>query len=82
MKKQNQQKKSKTTAIIGFILNIAVLPGLGSLIGGKTGEGVGQLVLFILGIPFMLLLIGFPMILAAWIWGILTGVKMIQEAEE
>ncbi len=73
-------KKNQALAIIGLILNIIVLPGLGSLIGGKTRDGVWQLVLFIVGIPLCLVLIGFPMMLAAWIWGIVTGVRMVQEA--
>jgi TM2 domain-containing membrane protein YozV len=58
------------------------LPGLGSLIGHKKKEGVWQIILFALGIPLTLVLIGFPMILAAWIWGIVTGVKLLDESEK
>ena len=68
----------KTMAIVGLILNIVILPGLGSLIGGEKKAGIWQLVLFIVGIPLSIVLIGIPMIMAAWIWGIVTGVKMVQ----
>ncbi|MDD9953188.1 MAG: hypothetical protein OXR66_02540 [Candidatus Woesearchaeota archaeon] len=69
----------KTLALVGLILNILVLPGLGSLIGGKKKEGTWQIVLFLVGIPLAFVLIGLPMMLGAWIWGVVTGVKMVQE---
>lgn len=82
----------KTLAIIGLIVNIIILPGLGSIIGGRIKTGIWQLVLFVIGcfialigIPLSLILIGIPMVIcgallafAIWIWGIVTGVQMIQ----
>lgn len=72
---------SQAIAIVALILNLVILPGLGSLIGGKTKEGIWQLVLFLVGIPLIIILIGIPMMIAAWVWGIVTGVKLIQETQ-
>ncbi len=78
--KVNQKTNSEALAIVCLILNILVLPGLGSLIGKKTSAGVWQIIIFILGIPLAFVLIGIPMIIAAWIWGIITGVRIVQES--
>lgn len=79
-----------TLAIVGFIINIVLIPGLGSIIGGRTKEGIWQLIILfgsiLLGILLVLTvvgaLIGIPLLfggpLAAWIWGIITGVDMIK----
>jgi len=75
------KKPSLGTAIAGLLVNILILPGLGSIIGGKTKSGVIQLILFIVGIPLSFLLIGIPLVIAMWIWGIVTGVELIQEAK-
>jgi TM2 domain-containing membrane protein YozV len=71
---------NKTLAILGLVLNILVLPGLGSLIGGKKTEGIWQIVIAVVSIPLMLVIIGFFTFLGAWIWSIVTGVQMVQEA--
>lgn len=87
-------RNDKTLAIVGLIINIILLPGLGSIIGGKVKTGIWQLVgyiigwvIFLLGLPLMLVLIGFPMLflggalsLSMWIWGIVTGIQMINES--
>ena len=75
-----EKKPSEAIAIVALLLNLLILPGLGSLIGGKITPGIIQLVLFIIGVPLCLVLIGIPMVLVAWIWGIVTGVQLIQEA--
>ena len=75
---RSSKQNNMGLAIVALILNL-ILPGVGSLIGGKTKEGIWQLVLVIIGLPLMLVLIGFPIILIAWIWGIVTGAKLIQE---
>lgn len=52
-------------------------PGIGSLIIGKTGAGVTQLILYVVGVFFTFTIIGaiigIPMVLAAWIWGLVTA---------
>lgn len=63
----------KTAAII---LNF-FLPGVGSLVIGKVGQGITQLILYWLGVLFTFTLIGaflgIPLMLAAWIWGMVTA---------
>src|SRR5436309_1400287 len=60
---------TESTAMAGLLINLLFLPGLGSLIGGKTSAGVLQILMFLLGIPLCLVFIGIPMALGAWIWG-------------
>lgn len=90
-----QAGTDQTLAIVGLILNILILPGLGSLIGGRTQEGIWQLVLVVggailmfVGMLLIIILIGFVIIplaglamLAGWAWGIVTGVQMVQAAQ-
>ena len=93
-KVQSKKGVSEALAIVCLILNILILPGLGSLIAGKTKEGIWQIVLvaggLILGLLFTLTLIGtiigIPLMIggpvAGWIWGIVTGVRIIKESEK
>jgi len=65
----------KSLAIIANIL----IPGVGSLIIGKVGQGIGQAVVWGIGLILTLGtlgiggIIGLPMMLGAWIWGIVTA---------
>ena len=89
----SDSKISEGLAIASLILNILVLPGLGSLIGGKVKEGVWQIILVFGGILIGVLLtlsvvgaiIGIPLLfiapLSGWIWGIVTGVNLIKESQ-
>lgn len=80
MKRRKIKKISEARAILCLILNTLILPGLGSLIGRRKKEGAWQLTIFLLGIPLILVLIGIPMVIGAWIWGIVTGVDLLEEA--
>lgn len=82
-----------TLAIVGLLLNILILPGLGSLIGGRIQEGIWQLVLsvgsillavilFITIVGILLLPIVFLAPVAAWIWGLVTGIQMVSDANK
>ena len=75
----------ESTALAGLLVNVLFLPGLGSLIGGKTNAGIFQLLMFLLGVPLCLsfigVVIGGPMVLGAWIWGLVSGVNMLSEAK-
>jgi len=51
------KRPDKTVAIVALILNIIIMPGLGTLIGGKVKEGVWQLVLLFGGAVIGILLI-------------------------
>lgn len=95
-KSSSAKKKDNSTnqalAIVGLIINLILLPGLGSLIGGKIKEGVWQLVILfgslIVGFLLLFTIVGIPLAillffagpLAAWIWGLITGIKMIKES--
>jgi len=72
---------SQGIAIVALLVNILILPGLGSIIGGRTKTGVIQLVVAIISIPFMVLIIGIPVFIAMWVWGIITGIQIIQGAK-
>ena len=72
---------SQGLAIAALLLNILIIPGLGSIIGGRTGTGVKQLVLAIIGAIFTFVFIGIPILIAAWIWGIVTGIQLIKESD-
>ncbi len=79
-----KQKKNLGLAIAGLILNILVLPGLGTLIAGKKSTGIAQIVIWVCGFLLTLTLIGailgIPMMIGAWIWGIVSGVNLVKEA--
>jgi TM2 domain-containing membrane protein YozV len=67
------------TAVAAMVLNL-IIPGMGSLIAGRTGIGVGQLILFVVGVPLCIVLIGLPMVLAAWIWSLVSGIQILEES--
>ncbi len=83
-KKHPVHKKSKkpteALAIAALLLNVLVLPGLGSIIGGRKDTGIIQIVLTIIAIPLCFILIGIPLLIGVWIWGLVTGIQMVQEA--
>jgi TM2 domain-containing membrane protein YozV len=62
--------------VLAVIVNIFV-PGVGSLIIGKIGTGIIQLILYGLGVLFSLtgigVIVGGPICLVVWIWGIITA---------
>jgi hypothetical protein len=69
-------------AVASMLLNAMVCPGVGSLVGGKTGTGLAQLSLFLIGLPLAVIAVGLPLVLGAWVWGIATGAQLIAEARE
>jgi len=81
-KSSRKNTNSMGLAILSLVLNFLVVPGLGSLIGGKTKSGIWQIILFFvggIGAYFFYNLFGI-IVLIVWIWGVVTGIKMIQEA--
>jgi TM2 domain-containing membrane protein YozV len=73
-------KVDEATALVGLLVNLP-LPGVGSLIAGKTREGVLQLVMVGVALPLCFLLIGFPMLFGAWVWALVTGINAVNEAK-
>ena len=70
------------TAIGALLLNLFILPGLGSLIGRRTKEGAAQVILVVVSIPLMFIyFMGVPLLIGAWIWGLVTGIKMIKNSK-
>lgn len=63
---------------VAVILNIFI-PGVGSFVVGQVGQGVGQILIYGIGLLITLGtlgvggIIGLPMMLGAWIWGIITA---------
>lgn len=96
IKRVMAKKTSQTIAIIALLLNILVIPGLGTIIAGKVMTGILQLVFFIVGLLlvvggaiFAVLLIGIPFLIAGlilmftmWVWSIVSGVRLITAAEK
>lgn len=79
---ENKENHAHTMAIAGLIVNLFI-PGLGSIIGGKTNAGIIQLVLSALS-AFLIItvlgaLIGIPLAIAMWIWALITGIKMVKK---
>jgi len=61
---------------VGFIVNI-FLPGVGTLLVGKVGTGIAQILLFvfalILNFTVILAIIGIPLGLGIWVWGLVSA---------
>jgi len=77
----SNKKPSQGLAIAGLIINILVLPGLGTIIGGNTKTGVLQLVLFLIAIPLCFILIGIPLMIGVWVWALISGIQLVKDAE-
>jgi TM2 domain-containing membrane protein YozV len=67
------------TAVAALVLNI-LFPGIGSLVAGRMPKGIGQLTLFLFGLPLCLVLIGIPMVMSSWIWSLASGIGYVDEA--
>lgn len=66
-------KNPAVSLIISFFI-----PGVGSMVNGDVGTGVAILVLWIIGIALSVFLIGIPLILGAWIWGMIDAYQGAQ----
>jgi len=54
------------------------LPGVGSMVNGDTQTGVIILVVYLVGIFASFFLIGIPVMLGAWIWGMIDAYQGAQ----
>lgn len=57
---------------LGVILSFFI-PGLGSIVNGSTGRGVAILGLYVFGWLLAFFIIGIPVLIGAWIWGLVDG---------
>jgi TM2 domain-containing membrane protein YozV len=69
-------------AVASMLLNALVCPGLGSLVGGRPRAGISQLSIFLVGLPLAVASFGVPLMVAAWVWGVITGAHLIAEARD
>jgi TM2 domain-containing membrane protein YozV len=60
------------------VLLSVFIPGLGSMINDHVGTGVTILVLNFVGIVLSLVLIGIPLAIATWIWGLVDAYQSAQ----
>jgi TM2 domain-containing membrane protein YozV len=63
---------------VGLLVSFFI-PGLGSIISGNTNTGVIILVVWIVGLILFWFLIGIPVVIGAWIWGMVDGYKSAQD---
>ena len=57
---------------VGVILSFFI-PGLGTIVNGDTARGAIILGLYVFGWILTIILIGFPILIGAWIWGLVDG---------
>jgi TM2 domain-containing membrane protein YozV len=57
---------------VGVILSFFI-PGLGTIVNGDTARGAIILGLYVFGWILTIILIGFPILIGAWVWGLVDG---------
>lgn len=72
---------SKGEGIAALLLNILILPGLGTVIWGDRKTGIWQIVIALVSIPLMLVLIGIITGAVAWIWALISGIHILKAAK-
>jgi len=82
----------KNTPKLGLFLNFIGLVGIGSYLGGRTQEGIQQMIVLIFGwlllflgsffVNVYLIVIGFALLFINWIWGLIVGVRMMNGNEK
>lgn len=68
-------------AILGLIINW-IIPGVATIVWGNRKHGIIQLILYIVGIVLSFVLIGIPLVMAAWIWALVSSIQMIIAASK
>ena len=63
--------------VLGLVLSL-LIPGLGSMVNGEAGKGCIILGLYALGWILSIILIGIPLLIGAWIWGLIDGYQSAQ----
>lgn len=70
-------KERLTAGLLQLIISLIGLPGIGRLYTGYTAIGLVQLVGAIVGWVLTCILIGLPLAIGMWIWGIVDGIIML-----
>ena len=60
------------------VLLSVFIPGLGSMVNGNVGVGVAILILNIIGWILAIVLIGIPLAIGTWIWGLVDAYQSAQ----
>jgi len=60
------------------VLLSVFIPGLGSMVNDNVGVGVAILVLNIIGWMLAIVLIGIPLAIGTWIWGLVDAHQSAQ----
>lgn len=63
---------------VGLLVSI-FLPGVGSMMADRVGKGVGILIGYLVSYLLMFVLIGFIMVPAFWIWGLVAAYTDAQD---
>jgi len=71
---------SRVWAVVALLLNLFVLPGLGTLIAGRVVSGVLQIVLMVVGGVLSFILVGIPIVVVAWVWALVSSLSMLRHA--
>lgn len=75
---QPQPAAGRKSPAVGVLLSFFV-PGLGSMASGNVGIGVTILILNIVGWVLVFALIGIPIALGSWIWGMVDAYLSAQK---
>lgn len=62
----------------GSVLLSIFIPGLGSMVNGNASVGITILILNIVGWTLAIVLIGIPLALGSWIWGLVDAYQSAQ----
>ncbi len=67
---------------VGILILNLVIPGVGTLIAGPEYKqtGIYQLVLYVVGIVLSIILIGYLLVLGAWVWALVTSIEILKKA--
>lgn len=65
-----EEKNVLLAAILSFLF-----PGLGHLYNGLTKKGVSFIIIYIVSAIFVIILIGFVLMLIVWIWALIDAIK-------
>ncbi|MDX2356313.1 hypothetical protein [Dietzia sp. PP-33] len=68
------RKEPALSLVLSFFL-----PGLGTVINGQTGKGIGIMAGYFLGMLLSVVLIGIPIMLGFWVWGMIDGYSGAKE---
>lgn len=71
---------SMNMAIAGLLINLIVLPGLGTIVGGQKKQGYWQVALFLVAVALAVSGINFFVVLGVWIWVLVTSIEIINQA--